>query len=256
MSEAIRSSAAFVSGAKTDRGIRRAGRAAQDGLATQQRQLDMGAAHSRTYLTQAYDQSKALYQPYASFGIGSLQQAQDMIGTFQFDPSQITNNPAYNFRLDQGLEAVNRSYAARGGIGGGGRLTGIMDYAQGLASTEYENEYRRQYGEFGDTFNSRMGIAHLGYQATAQQAQATQNYYGGMTDVAMQRAGAQGGISAQMGDTRAATIMGRANNFAATNMYMGDQAAQGWDNYMGMVTGGGGKSGGGGSMKSGGAGVA
>jgi hypothetical protein len=263
MSEAIRSGGAQVSGIISDRGTRQAGREAQEGRAEQWRQLSKGVKKAKRQLQAGYRATGKLYKPFREAGAQGLSDYQSQVAEldatpdFSFDPSQITNNPAYNFRMEQGLEALDRRYAARGGIGGGGRLAGITDYAQGLASTEYENEYRRQYGEYGDKFDRGVtqaglygGIAQMGYNATGAQAQNVSNFRGGIADLMMRRAEGIGGIARDQGDIRAATTMGRANNWAATNMYMADQAGQGFDHYVPIAQMGGGGSGG--SKKSGG----
>ena len=62
------------------------------------------------------------------------------------DPNNIKNNPAYQFRLNQGLEDLQRSAASKGMLGSGNILGEITRYSQGLASTEYDNEFKRLSG--------------------------------------------------------------------------------------------------------------
>ena len=255
MSEAIRSGAAAVSGMATDRGIRDAEQHADASRAEQAHYLKRGTKAAKKQLRQGAAAVQNLYQPYAAEGLSAFNQLQDTAGSFSFDPSQIEGNPAYNFRMNQGLEALDRQYAARGGIGGGGRLAGITDFAQGLASTEYENEYRRQYGEFSDRYNRLADIANVGFAATGAQAQNKQGLYSGIAGLTTGRMQGIMGIAGERGDIRAGADMGRAGNFAATNMFMGDQAAQGYDRYVPMSGGGGGGGKSGGSMKSGGGGA-
>src|SRR3954467_1522347 len=79
-----------------------------------------------------------------------FQSGQQPIGEFsspgtqtgQFDPSKVTADPGYQFRIDQGLQALQRSQRATG-ISGGAQLKAINDYAQGAASQEYQNAYGR-----------------------------------------------------------------------------------------------------------------
>jgi hypothetical protein len=53
-------------------------------------------------------------------------------------------DPGYQFRLDQGLGALENRMAGRGLVGSGAEQKGIMDYAQGLASQEFGAAYGRQ----------------------------------------------------------------------------------------------------------------
>jgi hypothetical protein len=76
------------------------------------------------------------------------------------NPQTIAQSPAYKFRLDQGLEAINRSAQSRGTLLTGGTLKDLTGYAQGLASTEYDNEWQRQFGLAGLNANIGMGNAN------------------------------------------------------------------------------------------------
>ena len=257
MSEAIRSGGALVSGIVSDRGSRNAQHEAIRGLQDQGKSLRSTERRGLNQLRAGHSSVDAMYQPYSQTGIDAFNSANANSTNFQFDPSQIENNPAYNFRMNQGIEALNRSFASRGGLGSGNRMTGIMDYAQGLASTEYDNEYRRQYGEFGDNFSRQMGIAGMGFNALQARAANTQQFRGDSAGLIERLGMARAGIFGQAGDVRAGTAMGRATNWAGTNMYMADQAGQGFDHYVPIAQqggggGGGGKMGGSGKMSGGG----
>ena len=52
-------------------------------------------------------------------------------------------DPSYQFRLQQGQDALERSGAARGVTNTGGTLKDILDYGQNAASQEYGNVYGR-----------------------------------------------------------------------------------------------------------------
>lgn len=55
-------------------------------------------------------------------------------------------SPDYQFRLKEGLDAVQNSAAARGGLYSGNTLRGITDYASDLASQEYGKWFGREQG--------------------------------------------------------------------------------------------------------------
>ena len=79
----------------------------------------------------------------------------------QFD----TSNPAYQFQLKQGQQALDRSSAARGMGYSGAQMKASQEYGQGLASQQYDKEYNRASGEFGDYFNRLAGLSQGGQQA-------------------------------------------------------------------------------------------
>ena len=87
----------------------------------------------------------------ADFGYDAFDPQMDQFAYDQFqapDAQAILNDPGYQFRLQQGQDALERSAAARGTLNTGGTLQGVMDYGQNLASQEYQNAYNRALGEY------------------------------------------------------------------------------------------------------------
>ena len=64
-------------------------------------------------------------------------------------------SPDYQFRLDEGIRAIDRSAAARGRLNSGATGRELARYGQGLAAAEY-----------GNYTNSLMGLAGFGQTAT------------------------------------------------------------------------------------------
>jgi len=99
-------------------------------------------------------------------GYGSANQPFSMAG---FDPNSLMRNfgaadfqtdPGYNFRLSEGLKAIDRQAAARGGMMSGAALKAAGRYGQDVASQEYGNAFNRfqtnrasQAGLFADAYN-------------------------------------------------------------------------------------------------------
>jgi hypothetical protein len=82
-------------------------------------------------------------------------------------------DPGYNFRLSQGLDALNHSMAARGFTPGGGgtSIKGITDYAQGEASQEYNNAFNRYQTIRNNTLSPLQNLVGLGANAVTGAAQ-------------------------------------------------------------------------------------
>jgi hypothetical protein len=96
----------------------------------------------------------------------------DQFGKFQMKP--LISDPSYNWRKQEGINALAASGAARGNYGSGNLGVALQNYGQNLASTEYQNEYTRQFNEYNnqyqqwqDQYNRLAGIAGTG-QVTAQ----------------------------------------------------------------------------------------
>jgi len=99
-------------------------------------------------------------------GYGSANQPFSMPG---FDPNSLMRNfgaadfqtdPGYSFRLSEGLKAIDRQAAARGGLISGAGLKAAGRFGGDLASQEYGNAFNRfqtnrasQAGLFADAFN-------------------------------------------------------------------------------------------------------
>ncbi|MEB3202535.1 MAG: hypothetical protein VKK05_06955 [Synechococcus sp.] len=64
-----------------------------------------------------------------------------------FGMAQFQADPGYQFRMDEGMKALERSAAARGGLLSGGFLRGATRYGQGVAAQEYQNAFNRYQAE-------------------------------------------------------------------------------------------------------------
>ena len=77
----------------------------------------------------------------------------------------VATDPSFQFRLQEGQKALERSAAAKGTLLTGGTAKALTRYAQDYASTE-----------FGNIYNRLMGVANLGLNA-ANSAAATGSGY-------------------------------------------------------------------------------
>jgi hypothetical protein len=94
----------------------------------------------------------------------------------KFDMGKFAQDPGYQFRLDQGNQALTRAAAASGTMGSGKFLKDAMAYNQGQASQEYGNAYNRYNMDNDKLFNRYASLAGIGQTATNQLQQAGQNY--------------------------------------------------------------------------------
>ena len=73
--------------------------------------------------------------------------AGNKLNTLLQNPESVSSTPGYQFAYNQGLEAVNRTAAAKGQLGSGNRLYDLTKFGQGLASQTYNNTVN-QLGNF------------------------------------------------------------------------------------------------------------
>lgn len=82
----------------------------------------------------------------------------------------LTDDPGYQFRVQQGMKALEGSAAARGGLLSGSTARGITNYGQQAASQEYGAAYNRalgrnqlQYGRTQDQYGRELAENELRY---------------------------------------------------------------------------------------------
>lgn len=116
-----------------------------------------------------FDRTEELQRPFYTAGVGALNQLAPMVSNYTpFGMDQFKADPGYSFRMDEGMKALERSAAARGGLLSGGMMKGIQRFGQGLASDEYTNAFNRYQTERAAKLNPLQSLAGVG-QTTAQQ---------------------------------------------------------------------------------------
>ena len=134
-----------------------------------------------------YEENVARQQPYYQAGVNALAQLPGRTGAmppaFQFRPEQLTTDPGYGFRLSEGLKALERSAAARGGLLSGGTGKALTRFGQEMGSQEFGNAYNRALTEYnalrqreGEEYNRLAGLAGVGGTTAQQLGQAGQAY--------------------------------------------------------------------------------
>lgn len=108
-------------------------------------------------LRRGYGEAKGYWQPQYDFG-------QERLGAFKnwlADPNAVTQDPSYQWRLNQGTNALENSAAARGGLLSGNTARAVTDYAQGAASQEYGNQFDRWMQQLGYGQNATNALGGL-----------------------------------------------------------------------------------------------
>ena len=127
-----------------------------------------------------FNKQLELQEPFRQSGINALNKIEsgDIMGAM---------DPSYKFRLGEGMKALERSAAARGGLISGGALKAAQRYGQDYASTEFGNAYNRLASRagFGQTASTNMGGAagqfgtNAGNLMTGAGAARASGYVGG-----------------------------------------------------------------------------
>lgn len=164
----------------------------------------------------------------------------------KFEERDIKMDPGYQFRLQEGQKALERSAAARGGLFSGRAAKDLQSYGQGMASQEYGNAYNRAYGKFQDERNNLLqplqSLAGLSQTAASSQGASTNAFgnqaaaYGNsMSNNLLNTGNAIAGNQQAAGNARASGYIGQANNInnaigSAYNAFASNRAPTGWGN--------------------------
>ena len=143
-----------------------------------------------------YLQSRADLAPWREAGAASL--ADLRAALLGGDMSKFYTSPGYQFRLGQGVDAVNRGASARGGIDSGRTLKALTEYGQGIGASE-----------FNDYINRLAGLSGTGQTATTQTGQFGANAAQGYGNALMQAGALRGSGYASAGNA----LTGGVNNY-------------------------------------------
>ena len=138
------------------------------------------ADHATELQERMFNKQLELQEPFRQSGINALNKIEsgDIMGAM---------DPSYKFRLGEGMKALERSAAARGGLISGGALKAAQRYGQEFASNEFGNAYNRLASRagFGQTASTNMGGAagqfgtNAGNLMTGAGAARASGYVGG-----------------------------------------------------------------------------
>jgi len=117
-----------------------------------------------------------------------------------FGMSDFEQDPGYAFRMSEGLKALDRTAASRGGMLSGAALRGATRYGQDMASQEYQNAYNRYQTNRANQLNPLQSLAGQGQTTANTLGTAGQNY-----------ASNAGQAYMNAGDARASGYVGSAN---------------------------------------------
>lgn len=186
------------------------------------------------------NQVEGNYQPYMTAGAGATSNLSRLLATpgqglltpwtqsFQAPTAaQAEQTPGYQFQLQAGLGAAQNSAAGQGSLLSGRTLADLNNYAQGTASTNYQNTfnnaltgYQTAYQSFQNNqqneYSRLMGLSGQGLQAAGGASSAETNLGG---DIAS--------LYGQMGAAQAQGTIGKANAYGGMFQGIGNSISNG-----------------------------
>jgi hypothetical protein len=200
-------------------------------------QTQAGAAAAATDAQERmFERQVELQEPWRKAGVNALGQLESdrtkMPAAFSSKMVNMTQDPGYAFRISEGMKALDRSAASRGGLFSGSTIKGAQRFGQDLASQEYQNSYNRALTEY----NARVGREATGYNRLASLAGIGQTATNTLTSAAGQLGQNIGSNIIGAGNAMAAGQVGSANAISqgvgqGINFYQGQQYLNRLPNY-------------------------
>ena len=166
-----------------------------------------------------FDKQVELNAPFREAGLSAQNRLLDYMGLTpgaggkyakDFSMTDFQQDPGYAFRMSEGLKALDRTAAARGGMLSGAALRGATRYGQDMASQEYTNAFNRYQTNRANQLNPLQSLMGAGQTAAGNVGAAGQAYASNAGNAYMNAA-----------DARASGYMGAANS---------------WQNALGGIT--------------------
>lgn len=187
-----------------------------------------------------FQEQQATQKPFLEAGYAGENRLLDLLGlssntgaqgygslSKNFGMSDFQADPGYAFRMSEGLKALDRTAASRGGMLSGAALKGAERYGQDLGSQEYQNAYNRYQTNRANLLNPLQSLAGQGQTTANTLGAAGQNYASNAGNAYMNAGNAA--ASGYVGSANAwSNALGGAAN--AYNKYAAGQQAgnQGW----------------------------
>jgi len=226
----LRGGANLISGAMSANAAEEAARM-QANAATAGGQLASQTADKQmALLEKMFNRQVELQEPFRQSGVAAQNRMLDLLGLSpnrgaagygslakNFGMSDFRADPGYAFRMTEGLKALDRQAAARGGLISGGALKAAQNYGQDLASQEYQNAYNRYQTNRTNLLNPLQSLAGAGQTSANTIGNAAAGY-------GSEGSNALGGA----GTAQANAIQNAAN--ARASGYLGSQ--QSWNSAL------------------------
>lgn len=163
-------------------------------------------------------QRLALLMPYVNAGTRGLEQFEANIGqqpNFADILAGIEQDPGYQFQLEQGMNAIEGSAAARNNLLSGRTLRGLTEFGQQLGTGYADQAYNRELGAFQNRQNQLLTLMQGGQSAAGAPSQLP----------ALALAGGQAQAAGITGATNALT--GTLSNLYLANLLKAPQGTYG-----------------------------
>lgn len=195
-------------------------RAARDAANAQVAAADRAAEAQR----EMFERQVELQEPFRQGGLTAQNRMMALLGLAgeptapgygryarDFSMEDYEADPGYGFRMSEGMKALERSAAARGGLLSGTTLKGVQRFGQDLASQEYQNAFNRYQVNRANQLNPLQSLMGAGQTGTNVLTNAAGDVGRGVAGSYMGAGAAQAAGLAGAGQARASGYVGATN---------------------------------------------
>jgi hypothetical protein len=188
------------------------------------------AANANQLQAAMFNQLQANQMPYMQAGGNALTALQQGLGlapgstgaigqgslNTPFTQQAFQASPAYQFELQQGLQAAQNAASRAGGLGGN-QLLALQQQGQGLAQMDYQQQLQNYMGIQNQQYSQLAGLTNLGQNAAAGVGQSGQAYANAAGQNILGAANAQSAAQVAGSNALGNAFGGAANAFNQTN---------------------------------------
>ena len=184
---------------------------------------------------QQFEKQVELQAPFREAGLTAQNKLLDYMGLSKgaggkyakdFSMADYQADPGYAFRMAEGMKALDRTAAARGGLLSGAALRGATRYGQEMGSQEYQNAFNRYQTNRANQLNPLQSLMGASQTATNAMGTAGQNYANQAGNAYMNAGNAR--ASGYVGSANAwNSALGNATNYMTQNQMMNQMFPQG-----------------------------
>jgi hypothetical protein len=172
-----------------------------------------------------FEKQTELQAPFREAGLAGQNRLMELLGiggtkgapgygryaTAEFGADKFKADPGYAFRMSEGMKALERSAAARGGLLSGATLRGTQRFGQDLGSQEYQNAFNRFQAERAGTLNPFQALAGTAQSGANVLGQQAGQYGANVSNILGSYGSAAQGNIIGAGNAQASGYMGAAN---------------------------------------------
>ena len=196
-------------------------KSARQGMAAEKEMSDENLIFQR----EMAEQQRADFAPWRETGERSLKAIEEGIasGAFEVGKINLADDPGYQVRMQEGIDALDASASARGRLLSGAQDKALVRFGQEQGSKEYANAYAREADAKARKFNMLSSLSQGGQASAAGQAQASSQLAQTGGNIMANTGRSQNIMNQNVGNARASGYQDQAR--------IVNQAAQNWLSY-------------------------